>query len=104
VLQDVVHLKDYGIQRNSTIILNLRLKGGAPRASFPPGSSSAGKGLASFKGALRANAFTQDKQNPNLTIPSLYIVEMMEKAPDLSIELPEVSGLFTNLQAKAIIC
>jgi len=104
VLQEEIHLKDYGIQRNSTIIQNLRLQGGAPGESIQARSSSIDKGQASFKDSLRGKATTQDKQIPNLRIPCSYIVEKMEKSPDLSIEIPEVSDLFNILQTKAIIC
>lgn len=50
-LQDSFQTKDCGIKWNSTIILNLRLRGGAFSVRNP-------NGLASFKDAVNGKVFT----------------------------------------------
>lgn len=106
-LQDVIQLKDYNIDRNATIIINLRLRGGAPRMSNPYGSTSSArnpKGPASFKDVVKGKVATTYRQSPNLSILAPYLVEQMEKAPDMSVNLSEVSGLFIALQTTNLIC
>lgn len=104
LLQDVNHLKEYDIERNSTIIINLRLRGGASRTIPPLGSNLVAKGPSLFKDAMQGKVASLVRQSPHLTIPSPYLVENTEKAPYLLIKFPEVSGIFNVLQARAIIC
>lgn len=65
LLQYAIKLNDYGIQRNSTITLNMRLKGG-------PTSPN---GLVSFKDVVKGGILIPDRQTPNLPTMSPYIVE-----------------------------
>lgn len=57
-LQETTKLKEYQIQENSTIILNLRLRGGAPGSTSATKTTATGKGMPSFKDILRGKAPT----------------------------------------------
>lgn len=66
-LQDNQTLQHYGIAKDSTIILNLRLRGGST------GTSS--KNASSFRDAVRGGEKTKNKAAPPSKLPGPYIVE-----------------------------
>ena len=57
-LEEITKLKEYQIQRNSTIILNLRLREGVLGATSTTKETTIGKGMPSFKDILRGKAPT----------------------------------------------
>lgn len=88
-------MKYYGIARNSTIILNLRLRGGASGFKNPNGSIS-------FKDAMKRKAPITMDHIQNMS--RHYIVEQMKKYPTMQVKNIEVNFIFLFLQSKAIIC
>lgn len=95
-LQDQHTLQDYGITTDSTIMINLRLRGRCARTSS--------KSIGSFKDTIRG----KDKAQANTTtlpqLPGPYIVEQKSENPALTIAMPEVNNLYTYLYSKSVIC
>lgn len=85
--------------------MNLRLRGGALAKTAAHKPTAIGNGIPSFNDILRGKAHTKGKkQNPDSSLPGPYIVEKTEHILDLAVEIPEVTGLFDVLQARAVIC
>jgi len=95
-MQDQHTLQHYGIVKDSTIILNLRLRGGCK------GSSS--KNTGSFHDAIKGKDPLQHRPAPTPEIPGPYIVEQRPESPMLTVSLPEVTDLYTDLIHNAVIC
>lgn len=89
-------LQDYGITKDSTIILNLRLWGKCK------GDSS--KTSSSFLDAVKGKGHMQNKPAPTSELPGPYIVEQKLESPMLTVSLPEVTDLYTDLAQKFVIC
>lgn len=104
-LQEKTRLNKYQIQRNATIYLNLRLRGGVLGTTSINKPTTRGKGMPFFKAIPRVKASLEGKkQVPDSSLPGSYIVEKTENIPELAVEIPEVTGLFDALQTKAVIC
>lgn len=95
-LQDNHTLHDYGVTKDSTIILNLRLRGGCKGAI----SKTSG----SFLDAVKRKEHMQNKLAPTFDLPGPYIVEYKLEAPMLTVYLPEVIDLYIDLSQKSVIC
>lgn len=88
-------MQDYNIKSGSTIILNMRLQGGAKSS----GTSSQSKG--SFKEAMKG------KGENTIAVtepPRQYIVDQIPEIPSISIHIPEVNNIYLELQKYAVIC
>jgi len=96
ILLEEFTVKHYGIVKDSTIFLSTRLRGG----SF--GSSS--KGTGSFKDAVKGKGEATNKFTAANNPPGQYIVDQMPENPSVSLDIPEVKCLFTDLQNNAVIC
>lgn len=70
----------YGIDSDSTIILNLRLRGGC--------SGTNSKGTSSFKDAIKGKVESQTKPTPPPELPGPHIVEQKNQIPALTLSLP----------------
>lgn len=88
-------MRDHCISRNSSIILNLRLHGGAsgPRN---PGDPISYTDSAQMKGS---NIVELPDYNPGH-----YIAEQMKQDPSMVVNLSEVNHLFSTLQFGVVIC
>lgn len=95
-LQDNHTLQDYGVINDSTIILNLRLWGSCKGAN----SKTSG----SFRDAIKGKEQMHNKPAPTSELRSPYIVEQKPEAPMLTVTLPEVTDLHTDLTQNAVIC
>jgi hypothetical protein len=94
-MKDDQQLQDYGVDRNSTIIINLRLRGGLPGPIH---------GSTSFKDALKGKFVASGKSEQTLNIPGPYIVEQIKQILAMTIDLAESTNLRTTYQSQAIIC
>lgn len=90
-LQDNDTLQDYNITTNSTIIINLRLRGGC-------------FGTSSFKDAIKGKGKAQDNPATTPELPGPYIVEQKIENPALTIAMPEVNALYSDLYSHSVIC
>lgn len=88
-------MQHYGIMRDSTIFLSMRLRGG----SF--GSSS--KGTVSFKDVVKGKGEATNKLAPTQDLPGPYIVEQRKKTPVLTINLSEVNNCHADFSSLAVI-
>lgn len=95
-MQDNQTLQHYGIIKDSTIILNLRLHG---RCN---GTSS--KNTGSFRDAVKGKDKMQNKPAPPPELPGPYIVEQKPESPTLQVSLPEVTNLHADLSKNVVIC
>lgn len=96
VLQDSYQLKDYSIIKNSSKILSSRLRGGAQGAKNSIGT------FVSFKEIVQGK--TSAIANLGQNNPGPYIVDQMEKAQPMEVNLSEVSSIFSVLHSISIIC
>lgn len=96
VIQEGFKLMEYGIEKDSTICLSSRLRGGCP------GSSS--KGPVSFKDAVKGKMEPKKKTKQQATAPGAYIVEQTTQNPALAISIPEVNEIQTDYLTKGVIC
>jgi len=89
------------IQKNSTIHVMYRLRGGADRNRGTAGPSS-------YKDAARPKGPKTTTFSPSTTVPMSqprpYIVEKLDEIPSLEVKNPEVKELFSTLQTHALIC
>lgn len=95
-MQDLHTLQHYGVANDSTIILNLRLRGGCK------GTTS--KNTGSFRDAVKGKAPLQHKPTPTTELPGPYIMEQRPESPMLTVSMPEVTNLYTDLMHNAVIC
>lgn len=93
LLQNGIQLKDYAIERNSTIILNIRLREGVPRINNPNGPTT-------FKDVVKKKTETHTSFDSIQNIPRPYIIEQIEQAPVMEVNLPQV----VVLQSRVAIC
>lgn len=96
-LQDQHTLQHYRVAKDSTIILNLRLRGGSKGASSKPTGTyrDAAKGKEPPKGKEPSAA-----NEP----PGQYIMDQSPESPSISLDLPEVNFIFSDLQKNVVIC
>ena len=80
VPQNAHSIKDYKIQRNSNVVLNMGLCGGALDSRVEKGTTT------SFKDIVKRKSSTCVPKIQNT--PNTYIVEKMEKAPSMDVNLP----------------
>lgn len=95
-LQDKQTLLQYGITKDSTIILNLRLRGGST------GTSS--KNTGSFRDAVKGKEKMKNTEAPPAEALGPYIVEQKPESPTLQVAMPEVTNLHSELCKCAVIC
>jgi len=94
---------DCQIQKNSTIHVMYRMRGGTDRNRGTAGPSSY-KDAARPKGP-KTSAFPPSTSVPMSTAqPRPYIVERLDEIPSLEVKNPEVKELFSTLQTHALIC
>lgn len=95
-MQDNQTLQYYSIAKDSTIILNLRLRGGST------GTSS--KNTDSFRDAVKGKEKMRNKASPPPELPGPYIVEQKPESPMLLVSMPEVTSLHIDLSKNVVIC
>lgn len=112
-LQDHRAIKDYNIKSGSTIILNMRLRGGvassSPPKQFEGGSGSQtkqnpdshqkhkGQGISS-KNVLEGGKSSTAAPKQVGTEPSPYIVEQLHYTPELTIETSETEEVCNSYE------
>jgi len=102
-LKEDDRLGDCHIQKNSTIHVMYRLRGGTDRTRGTAGPSS-------YKEAARPKGPKTTTFTPSTTVPMStdqprpYIVEKLDEIPSLEVKNPEVKKLFSTLQTHALIC
>lgn len=96
ILQDIFTVQHYGIDRDSTIIVSARLRGG----SFGPGP----KGIGSFKDAIKGKGEVKNKPSSTPDLPGPYIVEQRPQIIVLQVDMPEVKKIHSDLSSTAVIC
>ena len=112
-------LQEYNVLPSSTIILNLRLRGGAarlrkskgggcgPRSSFPKGTKPNQEhiyGGIYFKDVLQGKLVATTKPAQTYNIPSPYIVEQLNHVPELTIYLLVTHNICTTYVSQVLIC
>lgn len=95
-LQDHLTLQEYGICQDTTIFLNLRLRGGC--------NGSRSKTPASFHDAVKGKEKMQNKPVIPIEQPGPYIVDQKLESPMLQVTMPEVTELHSDLIKTAVIC
>jgi len=95
-MQDQYTLQHYGVVNDSTIILNLRLRGSCK------GTSS--KTTGSFRDAVKGKEPLNHRSSPTSELPGPYIVEQKQESPILTVTLSEVTDLYSDLIHNAVIC
>lgn len=106
-MQDQRCLQYYGIEKNSSIIISLKLQGDSVGSNIPKGPRLAkGKtnGSMSFKYALKGKVIASRKheQTPNIHGP--HIVEQMNNIPEMAVDLVEINNMCPTYQSQATIC
>ena len=111
VLQGTKYLWEYRITPLSTIVLNLRLRGGASNNNKNPdrvGGSGTGSGkkpgIISFKNVLQGKNTEGAALNQTGMDARPYIVEQLENTPEYNIDTPEIDEKCTIYERQAIIC
>ena len=94
-LQDNHTLQHYGIIKDSTIILNLRLCGRCNGASS--------KNTGSFRDAIKGKEKIQNKLAPTSELSGPYIVEQKPESPMLQVSLQEITALHIDIYKNSII-
>jgi len=105
VLNEGDRLRECQIDKNSTLHVTYRLRGGSSGKTAGPSSykdAARSKGTQSYKDAARSKG--PQTEATSTEQPSPYIVEKLESTPVLEIKNEQVKGLFRSLQAKAVIC
>lgn len=95
-LQDNYTLQDYGIAIESTIMINLHLRGGCSRTSS--------KNTRSFKDAVKGKDKAQIELATLPELPGPYIIEQKFENPALTIAMPKVNDFYSDLYSKQVIC
>lgn len=95
-LHDHLTLQEYRICQNTTIFLNLRLRGGCNRS----GSKTPG----SFRDAVKGKEKMQDKPKLPPEQPGPHIVEQKLEYAMLKVTIPEVTALHSDFSKHAVIC
>lgn len=93
-LQDNHTLQDYNVISDSTITINLCLRGGC--------SGSSSKNTGSFKDTVKGKGNTSPTTATEPPRP--YIVEQTPESPSLTINIAEVKTIYSNLHTSAVIC
>lgn len=100
-LQDNHTLQEYNITTDSTIIINLRLRGGCSGTNSKNTSS---KNTSFFKDAVKGKGKAKVNLATNPVLPGPYIVEQKPENPALTIEMPKVKDLYSDLFSHSVIC
>lgn len=96
-MQDQLFLEHYKVAKDSTIVLTHRLRGGSKGASS--------KATGSYCDAAKGKGFQRGKEPIAAhTHPGQYIVDQAPENPAISLDLPEVKYIFTDLIKNAVIC
>lgn len=96
-LQDQLTLQHYKVAKDSTIILNHRLRGGSKGATSKP--------TGNYRDATKGKESPKGKESTAANIPpGQYIVDQMPESPSILLDTPEVKCIFSDLQKKAVIC
>lgn len=82
-------LQYYKVAKDSTIILNHRLRGGSKGSTSKP------------TGSYRDAAKGKEHSAVN-TPPGQYIVDEVPESPSIPLDIPEVQGIFSDLQKKQL--
>lgn len=94
-LDNNMPLSFYNIERNATVNLSLRLRGGAV------GQSSASKGF-SYKDAVHAQPAKESAQSTEA--PKPFLVDKMEETPAIEINHPSLDDQHQTFAESALIC
>lgn len=118
-LQDDRTLTDYNILSTSSLILNLKLRGGAATSSK---INSAGGGIGSstsksteskqkqkneslsFKNIIQGKNTVTTPSNPTGFVSNPYIVEQLNYTPELNIDTLEIDEHCATIESQVIIC
>jgi len=110
-LQDTKFLWEYQIEPLSTIMLNLRIRGGASvngrnnnRAEGSGTSSGKKPGSISFKNILQGKNTKGTAPNQIGMDAGPYIVDQLDHTPEYNIDTPEIEEHCTTYERQAIIC
>lgn len=115
-LQDSRSIKDYKVKPGSTIILNMRLRGGATTSKSTEGGSGSKSNhnpdlhqQHRSEGTSYKNILQGGKASPTIpkqvgSEPSPYIVEQMQQTPELIIHTAEAEKVCCSYEKLAIIC
>lgn len=96
-LQDQHTLQHYRVAKDSTIILNHRLRGGSKGATSKP--------TGNYHDAAKGKEPPKGKESTAANVPpGKYIVDQSPESPSISMDLPEVKYIFSDLQKNAVIC
>jgi len=112
-LQDNRTLGSYEISPGETIVLNLRLRGGAPSQGQPT-SSRGGKGKTvpqqktkgapSYKNILQGNKGSGSSPDQGGYTPRPYIVDQLEQTPAFNIDFAGPDDYVQSYETQALIC
>ena len=113
-LQDSRTLGSYEISQKETIVLNLRLRGGAMpqgQPSFSGGDKGKKttpqhqpKGGASYKNILQGNRDSGSSLDQGGYIPRPYIVDQLGETPALNIDFSGIDVFVKDYESQALIC
>lgn len=96
-MQDPYSIQYYRVAKDSTITLNLRLRGGSKGSTSKPGGS--------YRDAAKGKEPTERRDPAAVNIsPGQYIVDQMTESPSISLDSPEVRVIFSDLETKVVIC
>lgn len=105
ILQENFSLQHYGIGRDSTITLSTRLRGGSSAAGPKGFQGSTSKPSGSYRDAAKGKAPSKGKEPAAFNIPpGQYIVDQTPEIPSISLDIPEVMCIFSDMENKAVIC
>lgn len=110
-LQDTKYLWEYQIEPQSTIILNMRLRGGASvngrnnnRAEGSGTGARKKPSNISFKEILQGKNKEGTTSNQTSMDAKPYIVEHLDHTPEYNIDIPEIEEYCSTYERHAIIC
>jgi len=96
-LQDQHTLQHYRVAKDSTIILNHQLRGGYKGATSKP--------TGTYRDAAKGKESPKGKESTAVNVPpGQYIVDQVPESPSISLDLPEVKYIFSDLQKNVVIC
>jgi hypothetical protein len=92
-MQDKHTLQHYRVAKDTTIVLNHRLRGGSKGATSKP--------TGNYRDAAKGKYFPKGKESTAVNAPpGQYIVDQAPENPSISLDLPEVKYIFSDLQKK----
>lgn len=105
ILQENLTIQHYGIGRDSTIIISTRLRGGSSGAGPKGFQGSTSKTTGSYRDATKGKDPSMGKEPAaSNTPPGQYIVDQSPENPSISLDIPEVKCIYSDLENKAVIC